>query len=124
MPLTFNSRDEHNQRINNALQRLMALTLVPGGWDDDAVNEELKVFLLKAGDLAALPAAEFVTFISRYKVDPDNLELLADALVSLSKKPGYKVFAAHALGVYRHIQQAGDVFSLTVDTKINALQQP
>lgn len=121
MPLTFNSRDEHNQRINNALQRLMALTLVPGGWDDDAVNEQLKIFLLTVNDLAALPTADFVSFVSRYKVDTDNLELLADALVSLSQKPGYEVFTAHALGVYRHIQQAGDVFSLTVDAKIKAL---
>ncbi len=124
MPLTFNSRDEHNQRINNALQRLMALTLVPGGWDDDAVNEQLKVIMLNADELAALPTAEFVSFVSRYKIDADNLELVADALVRLSRKPGYEVFATHALGVYTHIQQAGDVFSLTVDAKIKALQQP
>ncbi|SFQ73063.1 hypothetical protein [Flavobacterium akiainvivens] len=122
MPLTFNSRDEHNQRINNALQRLMALTLVPGGWDDDAVNEQLKPFLLKIDELAALPTAAFVSFIARYKVDPDNLELLADALVNLSQKAGYEVLAGHAVGVYEHIQQSGDVFSLTVAGKLKALR--
>jgi hypothetical protein len=122
MPLTFNSRDEHNQRINNALQRLMALTLVPGGWDDDAVNGQLKVFMLKVNEITALPTAEFVTFVSRYKVDFDNLELLADALVKLSQKPGHEALAGHALGVYKHMQQASGSFSITVDAKIKALE--
>jgi hypothetical protein len=121
MPLTFNYRDEHNERINNALQRLMALTLVPGGWDDDAVNQLLKAFLLTADDMAALPTAEFVTFISRYKLDFENMELLADALVNLSQKPGYGAFARHALGLYEHIQQANDTFSVQVASKIKAL---
>lgn len=100
----------------------MALTLVPGGWDDDAVNEQLKPFLLKIDELAALPTAAFVSFIARYKVDPDNLELLADALVNLSQKAGYEVLAGHAVGVYEHIQQSGDVFSLTVAGKLKALR--
>lgn len=123
MPLTFNYRDEHNQRINNALQRLMALTLVPGGWDDDAVNQLLRIFLLKVTDLAQLPTPELVTFISRYKVDFENIELLADALTELSKKPGFKMLVQHSLALYEYIQQANDTFSITVDGKIKALKK-
>lgn len=122
MPLTFNYRDEHNERINNALQRLRALSLVPGGWEGDAVNGLLNVFLLKADELAALETEAFVTFIARYNVDFENMELLADALISLSQKPGYEVFARHALALYEHIQQANDTFSVQVATKIKALK--
>jgi hypothetical protein len=122
MPLSFGLRDEHNERINNALQRLLALTHVPEGWNDDEVNATLKAFLLKLDDLATLSNAALADFLVNYKLDWANIEQFADALVQLSAKAEYRGLKEKALALYNYIQAESKMFSFEIMNKINGLQ--
>ena len=122
MPLSFGLRDEHNERINTALQRLMALTHVPEGWNDNEVNELLKAFVLKVDILKAISAQELADFLVKYKTDWLNIEQFADVLAQLSTKEGYEGLKVKALSLYHYIQAQSGTFSFDIMNKINALQ--
>jgi len=122
MPLSFGLRDEHNERINNALQRLMALTHVPEGWNDDAVNDLLKAFILKVDILKTISAEELADFLVKYKVDWANMEQFADVLLQLSAKAGYETLKEKGRSLYKYIQAESGTFSFEIMNKLNALQ--
>jgi len=122
MPVSLGLRDEHNERINTALQRLMALTHVPEGWNDDAVNNVLKVFFLNADQLKEMPVEELADFLVKYKLDWANIQQFADVLVQLSAKAGYEGLKEKAVSLYKYIQAESGTFSFEIMNKLNALQ--
>jgi len=122
MPLSLSLRDEHNERINTALQRLMTLTYVPEGWNDDAVNNGLKVFFLNADQLKEMPVEELADFLVKYKLDWANIQQFADVLVKLSAKAGYEGLKERAVSLYRYIQAESGAFSFEIMNKLNAIK--
>ncbi len=117
--MTRGLRDQENTRINNILQRVMSMT----GGPDSALNDELKGLAITVEVLESMSAVDIWDHLQRMHSDAENSELFADFLVqkgnlSLGDKNSYH---EKAKMIYRQIQKESNVFSLSIQNKLLAL---
>jgi len=121
--LTKGLRDEENERINNVLKQLTALTFVPEGWNNADADVLLQNLGLSSDTLIAISNDELTQYLERYHFDFANMELLADMLGQLSAKADFKVLRLKAIALYYFIQQESKMFSFEIMGKIGALSR-
>ncbi|MFL9844115.1 hypothetical protein [Flavobacterium rhizosphaerae] len=121
MPLSLGLRDEENQRINNQLNKLVALVFVPEGWNDDELEKLLKGLNLDLDTLQTISNEELLDFLVKCHFDWANMEQLADVLAKLAAKPELSALKQKALAVYNYIQAESKMFSFDIMNKVNAL---
>ena len=120
--LTKGLRDEENERINNVLKQLTALTFVPEDWNDEAIHEQLKKIGLPVETLVNIKPEDLNLYLHNYHFDWANMEQLADLLVTFSKKAGMEALKPKAIALYNFIQQESKMFSFEIMGKINVLR--
>jgi len=121
MPLSLGLRDQENERINSAMQKVISLVFVPD-WDEADVNRQLKTLSLDLNTLKSITAAELIDYIVRYHFDWANMEQFADVLARLSTKAGHEPLKDKAVTLYNYIQEESKMFSFDIMNKINALK--
>jgi len=121
--LTKGLRDEENERINNVLKQLVALTFVPENWNEGEVSTQLQKLGLSLEVLKTISIHELTEYLLRYHVDWANMELFADVVASLSAKAGLELLKEKAVGVYNFIQHESKMFSFEIMGKVNALNK-
>lgn len=122
MPLSLGLRDEENERINSAMQKVIALVFVPdNNWNEADVNQQLKTLGLDLNTLNSITAAELIDYIVRYHFDWANMEQFADVLAKLSAKAGFEPLRDKAVAVYNYIQAESKMFSFDIMNKVNKL---
>lgn len=122
MPLSFGYRDENNERINNLLKKLIALTLVTGGNDDD-IEQLLEELGLSRAKLFELDSDTINKHLADNHLDWPNMEQVADVLAELSKRPGLESLKEKAIALYNFIQKESRLFSFEIMAKVNSLSQ-
>ncbi len=122
MPLSFGYRDENNERINNLLKKLIALTLVSGGNDED-VEQLLEELGLSRVKLLEMDTDTINKHLADNHLDWPNMEQVADVLVELSKRAGMEPLKEKAIGLYNFIQKESRLFSFEIMAKVNSLSQ-
>lgn len=122
MPLSFGYRDENNERINNLLKKLIALTLVTGGNDED-IELLLEELGLSRAKLFELDSDTINKHLADNHLDWPNMEQVADVLAELSKRPGLESLKVKAIGLYNFIQKESRLFSFEIMAKVNSLSQ-
>lgn len=122
MPLSFGYRDENNERINNLLKKLIALTLVSGG-NDEAIEQLLEELGFSRAKLLELDSDAIGKHLSDNHMDWPNMEQVADVLAQLSKRPGLESLKEKAITLYNFIQKESRLFSFEIMAKVNALSQ-
>ena len=122
MPLSFGYRDENNERINNLLKKLIALTLVTGGNDED-IELLLEELGLSCAKLLELNSDTINKHLADNHLDWPNMEQVADVLAELSKRPGLESLKEKAIVLYNFIQKESRLFSFEIMAKVNSLSQ-
>ena len=122
MPLSFGYRDENNERINNLLRKLIALTLVTGGNDDD-IEQLLEELGLSRAKLLEMDSDAINRHLTDNHLDWPNMEQVADVLAELSRRPGLEPLKEKAIALYNFIQKESRLFSFEIMAKVNALSQ-
>lgn len=123
MPLSLGLRDKENERINSAMQKVIALVFVPdNSWNETDVNQQLKTLGLDLKTIQSITAAELIDYIVRYHFDWANMEQFADVLAKLSAKAGLESLKDKAVVVYNYVQAESKMFSFDIMNKINALK--
>ena len=121
--LTKGLRDEENERINNVLKQLTALTFVPEGWDNADADILLQKLGLSLDTLITISNDELNQYLERYHFDWANMELFADVLGGFSAKAGLEGLKPKAIALYHFIQQESKMFSFEIMGKIGALSR-
>lgn len=121
--LTKGLRDEENERINNVLKQLVALTFVPENWNEVDAATQLQKLGLSLEVLKTISIQELTDYLLRYHMDWANMELFADVVASLSAKARLELLKEKAVGVYNFIQQESKMFSFEIMGKVNALNK-
>ena len=121
--LTKGLRDEVNERINNVLKQLTALTFVPEGWNNDDADVLLQKLGLSIEALTKIDANELNHYLVRFHLDWANMEQFADVLALLSAKAGLDGFKQKAVALYNFIQQESKMMSFGIMGKISALSK-
>lgn len=119
MPLTKGLRDEENERIQNILERLIALDYVPENWKI-IIEDPLKGLGLNAQGLLDLSTVDLIIHLQKLNFDWNNAEQFADFLIVLYKKSGEANLNEKAIAVYNYIQSESKVFSFDIFNKIAA----
>jgi hypothetical protein len=119
--LTKGLRDEENERINDVLKQLMALTFVPEGRNNADADVLLQKIGLSLDALVTITNGELTQYLERYHFDFANMELFADVVARFSAKAGLEVLKPKAVAVYNFIQQESKMFSFEIMGKIAAL---
>lgn len=123
MPLSLGLRDEENERINSAMQKVIALVFVPdNNWNEADVNQQFKTLGLDLNTLQSITPAELIDFIVRYHFDWANMEQFADVMAKLSAKAGLESLRDKAVALYNYIQAESKMFSFDIMNKVNALK--
>lgn len=122
MPLSFGYRDENNERINNLLKKLIALTLVSGG-NDENIELLLEELGLSRAKLTEMSSDTLNKHLTDNHLDWPNMEQVADVLAQLSKRPGLESLKEKAIALYNFIQKESRLFSFEIMAKVNALSQ-
>jgi hypothetical protein len=122
MPLSFGLRDEDNEKINNVLKQLMALTHVPENWNEATIEEQLQELGLTMQGLLALSNEHLTQHLAEHHFDWANMEKFADLLAALYSTQGFEL-KDKALAVYNHIQRESKMFSFDIFNKINLLNK-
>ena len=120
--LTKGLRDEENERINNVLKQLTALTFVPNNWNESNAAQLLQKLGLSLDVLVTMSTQELNEYLLKYHMDWANMELFADIVASLSAKAGLEPLKEKAVALYNFIQQESKMFSFELMGKINALK--
>jgi len=120
--LTKGLRDEENERINNVLKQLTALTFVPEGWNHADADVLLQKLGLSIDALTKIDANELNYYLVRLHLDWANMEQFADVLVSLSSSAGLDSLKPKAVALYNFIQQESKMFSFEIMGKVSKLQ--
>jgi len=120
--LTKGLRDEENERINNVLKQLTALTFVPEGWKNADADVLLQKLGLSIEALTKIDANELNHYLVRFHLDWANMEQFADVLARLSASAGLEGFKAKAVALYNFIQQESKMMSFGIMGKISKLQ--
>ena len=121
--LTKGLRDEENERINNVLKQLTALTFVPEGWNNADADVLLQKLGLSIEALTKIDANELNHYLVRFHLDWANMEQFADVLAGLSANAGLEGFKAKAVSLYNFIQQQSRMMSFGIMGKISALSK-
>ncbi|KGO85679.1 hypothetical protein Q765_14740 [Flavobacterium rivuli WB 3.3-2 = DSM 21788] len=121
--LTKGLRDEENERINNVLKQLTALTFVPEGWSNADADVLLQKLGLSIEALTKIDANELNHYLVRFHLDWANMEQFADVLARLSANAGLDGFKAKAVALYNFIQQESKMMSFGIMGKISALSK-
>ena len=121
--LTKGLRDEENERINNVLKQLTALTFVPEGWNHADADVRLQKLGLSIEALTKIDANELNHYLVRFHLDWANMEQFADVLALLSANAGLDGFKAKAVALYNFIQQESRMMSFGIMGKISALSK-
>ena len=121
MPLSLGLRDEENERINNQLNKLVALVFVPDGWNDDELDKVLKGLNLDLNTLLTISNQELLDFTIKCHFDWANMEKLADILAKMGARPELSALKQKALALYNYIQAESKMFSFDIMNKVNAL---
>ena len=121
--LTKGLRDEENERINNVLKQLTALTFVPEGWNHADADVLLQKLGLSIDTLTKIDANELNYYLVRLHLDWANMEQFADVLVSLSASAGLDSLKPKAVALYNFIQQESKMFSFEIMGKVSALSK-
>jgi len=122
MPVSFGMRNEENERINNVLKQLTALTFVPEDWNDAEILTQLKKIGLPLETLVNIQSDDLNSYLRNYNFDWANMELFADLLVAFSAKAEYESLKPKAAELYNFIQQESKMFSFEIMGKVNALK--
>jgi ubiquinone biosynthesis protein COQ9 len=123
MPLSLGLRDEENERINSAMQKVIALVFVPdNNWNEADVNQQLKTLGLDLNTLNSITATELIDYIVRYHFDWANMEQFADVLAKLSAKAGLEALKEKGVALYNYIQAESKMFSFDIMNKVNSLR--
>lgn len=117
MPLSLGLRDEENERINNILNKLMELALVPEGWLKDEAVPLLMQLGLSYESLDAMTGTELTEHITKFHFDFANMESLADMLAA---NPAFK---DKAIALYNFTQAESKMFSFDIFNKIASLNR-
>ena len=123
MPLSFGYRDENNERINNLLRKLIALTLVSGHGNDEAIEQMLEELGLSRAALLEKDAEAIIRHLADNHLDWANMEQVADVLAELCRRPGLEPLKEKAIALYNFIQKESRLFSFEIMAKVNALSQ-
>ncbi|TRW22624.1 hypothetical protein FMM05_17245 [Flavobacterium zepuense] len=123
MPVSFGMRNEENERINNVLKQLVALTFVPENWNEGNAATQLQKLGLSLEVLKTISIQELTDYLLMYHMDWANMELFADVVASLSTKAGLELLKEKAVGTYNFIQQESKMFSFEIMGKVNALNK-
>lgn len=115
-------RDEENERINNVLKQLIALTHVPENWNLSDLDNQLKMLCLTLENLVDFEAGQLIAQLEKLHFDWTNTEQFADFLKQLSTQAAYSTLKGKAVAVYHYIQTESKTFSFDIFNKINALQ--
>ena len=121
--LTKGLRDEENERINNVLKQLVALTFVPEKGNEVDVAIQLQKLGLSLEVLKTISLTELTDYLLNYHMDWTNMELFADVVASLSAEAGLELLKEKAVGVYNFIQHESKMFSFEIMGKVNALSK-
>jgi len=121
--LTKGLRDEENERINNVLKQLTALTFVPNNWNENNAAQLLQKLGLSLDVLVTMSTQELNEYLLKYHMDWANMELFADIVASLSAKAGLEPLKEKAVALYNFIQQESKIFSFEIFAKINRLNK-
>jgi len=121
--LTKGLRDEENERINNVLKQLVALTFVPENRNEGNVAIQLQKLGLSLEVLTTISLTELTDYLLNYHMDWANMELFADVVASLSAEAGLELLKEKAVGVYNFIQHESKMFSFEIMGKVNALSK-
>jgi len=121
--LTKGLRDEENERINNVLKQLTALTFVPDNWNEHNAAQLLQKLGLSLDVLVTMSTQELNEYLLKYHMDWANMELFADIVASLSAKAGLEPLKEKAVALYNFIQQESKMFSFEIFAKINRLNK-
>jgi len=116
MPLSLGLRDEENERINNILNKLMELVLVPEDWTKSDIQSLLAKLALSYESLDAMTGDELTEHITKLHFDFANMERFADMLAT------NPAFRQKAIALYNFTQTESRMFSFDIFNKINALQ--
>ena len=120
--LTKGLRDEENERINNVLKQLTALTFVPEGWNNADADVLLQKLGLSIDALTKIDANELNHYLVRFHLDWANMEQFADVLALLSANAGLEGFKQKAVSLYNFIQQESKMMSFGIMGKISKLK--
>jgi len=120
--LTKGLRDEENERINNVLKQLTALTFVPEGWNHADADVLLQKLGLSIDALTKIDANELNHYLVRFHLDWANMEQFADVLALLSANAGLEGFKQKAVSLYNFIQQESKMMSFGIMGKISKLK--
>jgi non-ribosomal peptide synthetase component E (peptide arylation enzyme) len=121
MPLSFGYRDENNERINNLLRKLIALTLVSGHGNDEAIEQMLEELGLSRAALLEKDAEAIIRHLADNHLDWANMEQVADVLAELCRRTGLEPLKEKAITLYNFIQKESRLFSFEIMAKVNAL---
>lgn len=121
--LTKGLRDEENERINNVLKQLVALTFVPENWNEGSVAQQLQKLGLSLDTLTTISPEELNQYTLKYHMDFTNMELFADIVAKLSAQAGLENLKKKAVALYRFIQEESKMFSFSIFNKINNLNK-
>lgn len=120
--LTKGLRDEENERINNVLKQLTALTFVPEGWNHADADVLLQKLGLSIEALTKIDATELNHYLVRFHLDWANMEQFADVLARLSAGAGLDGFKQKAVSLYNFIQQESKMMSFGIMGKVSKLK--
>lgn len=122
--LTKGLRDEENERINNVLKQLIALTFVPEDWNLNDLDSQLKYLALTMEDVMKFSSEEIIQHLQKLHFDWTNAELFADFLIQISNnfEDEKTQLRVKAIAVYEYVQRESKTFSFDIFSKITLLK--
>lgn len=120
--LTKGLRDEENERINNVLKQLVALTFVPEDWNLNDLDNQLKYLALNMDDVLKFSSEEIIQHLEKLHFDWPNAEMFGDFLVQISNnyEEEKTQLRLKAVAVYEYVQRESKTFSFDIFNKISS----
>lgn len=114
-------KDETEQRIISVLQKLSGITFVPENWNESVFWTTLGETGLSKNDVLEKEENLFFQQLIDLQFPWEQMEKLADILVSLDTKHPNQLLKERAKHLYQFIQNESKMFSFEIMNKIGKL---